>query len=259
MNYWAQRQADIQAKLVKKSERAIGRQLSKYYAAAAKSAINEFEAVYDKLLAQQADGQQITPANLYKLDKYWSMQGQLRQQLRGLGEKQISLLTKQFEISFFDIYYSLGIEGATPFTTIDKAAVHQLINSAWVLDGKNFSQRVWDNTERLIETLNEQLITTVATGKKTTELKKALQERFGVSYNRASTLVRTELCHIQTEAAKKRYEDYGIKYFEVLVDPDERTCDLCKALIGKKFPINGASPLPVHPNERCAIVPVVEN
>lgn len=258
MNYWDKRQAEIQAELVKKSEKKIQKQLTKYYAAAAKSVIAEFEATYDKLLAQRIDGTQPSPADLYRLDKFWSMQGQLRQQLRRLGEKEIALFTKEFELSFFEIYYSLGIEGATAFSTIDSAAVQQLINSTWLLDGKNFSQRVWDNIERLVETLNEQLITTVATGKKTTELKKLLQERFGVSYSRASTLVRTELCHVQTEAAKKRYEDYGVKYFEVLVDPDERTCELCKALIGKKFPINGASPLPVHPNERCAIIPIIE-
>lgn len=186
------------------------------------------------------------------------MQGQLRQQLRRLGEKEIALLTKEFELAYFEIYYALEIEGATAFSTIDEAVVHQMINSAWLLDGKNFSQRIWDNTERLVESLNEQLITTVATGKKTTELTNLLQERFGVSYSRASTLVRTELCHVQTEAAKSRYESYGVKYFEVLVDPDERTCEKCKALIGKRFPINGASPLPVHPNERCAIIPIIE-
>ena len=96
------------------------------------------------------------------------------------------------------------------------------------------------------------------TGKKTTELKNLLQERFNVSYRRADTLVRTELAHIQTEAAKKRYEDYGIQYIEVLVDADDRTCDECKALIGKKFPIHAAPPLPVHPNDRCTIIPVID-
>lgn len=258
MNYWAKRQAEIQAELVKKSEKKIQRQLAKYYATAAKSVISDFEKTYYKLLAQQDEGKQITPALLYQMDGYWQMQGQLRQQLRKLGEKEIALLTKEFEITFFEIYYALGIEGAKAFTTIDAFAVHQLINSVWVADGKSFSQRVWDNTERLLETLNEQLVITVAAGKKTTDLTNMLQERFGVSYSRASTLVRTELCHIQTEAAKSRYESYGVKYFEVLVDPDERTCELCKALIGKKFPINGASPLPVHPNERCSIIPIIE-
>lgn len=51
------------------------------------------------------------------------------------------------------------------------------------------------------DTLNEHLIHCVATGKTPGELKKLLQEDFGVSYGRADSLVRTELAHIQTQAA----------------------------------------------------------
>ena len=258
MNYWQERMANAQNAISTKTTKQIEKQLRKYYAAAAKRTIEDFESTYNKLLAQKADGKDITPADLYRLDKYWEAQRQLRQQLQKLGEKKISLLTKYFELNFFDIYHSIAIPGLKAFNTIDDKLVNQLINSVWVADGRTFSQRVWNNIDRLVETLNEQLIYTVVTGKKTTELKNLLQERFNVSYRRADTLVRTELAHIQTEAAKKRYEDYGIQYIEVLVDADDRTCDECKALIGKKFPIHAAPPLPVHPNDRCTIIPVID-
>lgn len=258
MNYWQERMANAQNAISTKTTKQIEKQLRKYYAAAAKRTIEDFESTYNKLLAQKADGKDITPADLYRLDKYWEAQRQLRQQLQKLGEKKISLLTKYFELNFFDIYHSIAIPGLKAFNTIDDKLVNQLINSVWVADGRTFSQRVWNNIDRLVETLNEQLIYTVVTGKKTTELKNLLQERFNISYRRADTLVRTELAHIQTEAAKKRYEDYGIQYIEVLVDADDRTCDECKALIGKKFPIHAAPPLPVHPNDRCAIIPVID-
>lgn len=258
MSYWANRLARAQAAITEKSLKQIEKQLAQYYATSAKRVVSDFEATYNKILAQQEDGKQITPADLYKLDRYWSMQGQLRQEMQKLGNKTLSLFTKVFELNYFEVYYSLNIQGLKAFSTIDKSAVKQLINSIWVADGKTFSQRVWDNTSRLLETLNEELINCVVAGKKTTQLKNALMERFGVSYRRADTLARTELCHIQTQAAQQRYKDYGIKEVEVLVDPDERTCELCKALMGKRFPINGTPPLPVHPNERCALVPVVE-
>lgn len=258
MNYWQERMANAQKAISTKTTKQIEKQLRKYYAAAAKRTIEDFESTYNKLLAQKADGKDITPADLYRLDKYWEAQRQLRQQLQKLGEKKISLLTKYFELNFFDIYNSIAIPGLKAFNTIDDKIVNQLINNVWVADGRTFSQRVWNNIDRLVETLNEQLVYTVVTGKKTTELKNLLQERFNISYRRADTLVRTELAHIQTEAAKKRYEDYGIQYIEVLVDADDRTCDECKALIGKKFPIHAAPPLPVHPNERCAIIPVID-
>ena len=168
------------------------------------------------------------------------------------------MLSKNFELNFFEVYYALKLDGQKAFSTLDTAAAQQMINSIWVADGKTFSQRVWDNTERLLETLNEELTHCVITGKKTSELKKKLQERFNISYRRADTLARTELCHIQTQAAQRRYQDYGVQYVEVLVDEDSRTCDLCKSLIGKKFPVNATPPLPLHPNERCCLVPVIE-
>lgn len=258
MSYWENRLARAQDAITSKNLRQVEKQMRKYYQTTAKRVIKDFEDTYNKVLKSVEEGKQITPADLYKLDKYWNLQGQLRQELEKLGEKEVVALTKAFELNFFEVYYSLTIEGMEAFSTIDNAMVQQMINSIWVADGKTFSQRIWNNTERLMETLNEELINVVVAGKKTTDLKNKLQERFGVSYRRADMLARTELTHIQTEAAKQRYKDYGIEYVEVLVDEDAKTCDKCKELIGKKFPVNGVMPLPVHPNERCCLVPVVD-
>lgn len=250
---------------MKKSEKKIEAQMKKYYSIAAKNVIKEFENTYDKLLALKADGKEVSPADLYRLDRYWAMQGQLRKELQKLGEKQIALLTKEFEINFFDIYFSIAPEGMTAFNTIDSAGAQQLINAIWLADGKSFSQRVWGNTERLLESLNEQLILTVATGERTTNLKHMLQDRFGVSYSRANTLVRTELTHIQTVAAKQRYEDYGLKEYEILGNDDDscgnHSVD-CHEMNGKKFLYTemnvGVNAPPFHPNCKCCIIPVID-
>ena len=258
MNYWASRLAKSQAKLTEKNIKQVEKQLAKYYGTAAKRVISDFESTYNKLLAQQADGKQVTPADLYKLDKYWQMQGQLRQELRILGEKQVAALTKIMEVQFFDVYYALEIQGAKAFSTIDEYAVKQLINQIWCADGKSWSERIWLNTDLLMETLNQELITCVATGKKTTDLKNLLQERFAVSYSNADMLVRTELAHIQTQAAQQRYRDYGLKEVEVWVDEDERTCPICAKHEGERYPINAQMPIPFHPRCRCCMIPVIE-
>lgn len=259
MKYWIERIQRAQELAASKSFKATQTQFKKYYSASMIKILDEFEKTYNKILLNIDEGKEPTPADLYKLDKYWQMNAQLRRELEKLGEKQISMMSKVFETLFFEVYYSIDIPKVEEptFNTIDKALVTQMINSVWVADGKTWSDRVWDNTKRLQQTLNENLIHCLVTGKKTSELKKLLQERFDVSYRRAETLVRTEIAHIQTEAAKKRYQDYGIKQVEVLVDPDHKTCDKCKALIGKKFNVNDTPPLPVHPNERCCLVPVV--
>jgi SPP1 gp7 family putative phage head morphogenesis protein len=259
MKYWIERIQRAQELAMAKSVKAAQTQFKKYYSSAMTKTLDDFEKTYNKILLNIEEGKEPTPADLYKLDKYWQMQAQLRRELEKLGDKQISMLSKIFEANFFEVYYSIDIpKVAEPtFTTIDKALVAQMVNSVWVADGKTWSDRVWDNTKRLQQTLNEELIHCLVTGKKSTELKQLLQERFNVSYRRAETLVRTEIAHIQTEASKQRYKDYGIKQVEVLVDPDHKTCDKCKALIGKKFNVNDTPPLPVHPNERCCLVPVI--
>lgn len=257
MNYWQKRLIESQNALTNKSIKETEKQLIRYYRQATRRVLSDFEATYDKLLATKLDGKEPTPADLYKLDKYWQAQNQMRKELRLLGERQVATLTKQFEVQFFDIYYSIAIEGATAFSTIDTAAVQQLINGIWVADGKSWSERVWQNTELLAATLNEEMINCVATGKKTTELKQILQDRFNVSYNNADMLVRTEMAHIQTQAAQQRYRDYGIQEVEVFVDEDERTCEICAAHEGEKHPINAQMPVPFHPRCRCCMLPVI--
>ena len=258
MNYWQKRIIDAQNALTNKSIKETKTQLARYYRQAARRVISDFEATYNKILAAQLDGKEPTPADLYKLDKYWQMQGQMREELRKLGERQVVALTKQFEIQFFDIYYSIALEGAAAYSTIDKAAAQQLINGIWVTDGKSWSERIWHNTELLAATLNEELVNCVVTGKKTTELKQILQDKFNVSYNNADMLVRTEMAHIQTQAAQQRYRDYGIQEVEVFVDEDERTCPICAAHEGEKHPINAQMPVPFHPRCRCCMLPVIK-
>ena len=258
MAYWKDRQQAAQITLLNKSRKEIDARLKKYYIRLSKQLIKEYEALYDQLLLKKANGEQISPATLYQLDKYWSLQAQTRQLLNKFGAYQQSLLSRVFEVFYQKSYQSLNIQGLEAFKTLDEAGVQQVINSIWATDGKSWSQRVWNNTTVLQQTLEEGLIECVAAGRKTTALKKVLQERFNVSYHRADTLVRTELAHIQTEAAKQRYSDYGIDQVEIWADPDERTCDVCGKLHQKKYPVGAHVPIPAHPNCRCCIVPVVD-
>jgi SPP1 gp7 family putative phage head morphogenesis protein len=258
MGYWEDRQAQALSKVSEKSAKAIEKQMVKYYQQTMERVIGDFEATYNKLLNTIEDGRQPTPADLYKLDKYWKLQAQAREELEKLGAKQIALLSKNFEANWFEVYYSINIDGATAFATIDKSMVQQMINQIWCADGKNWSSRIWANTNSLLETLNDGLVQVVTAGKKTTDLKNLLQERFGVSYSRADALVRTEIAHIQTQAAKKRYEDYGVEEIEIWADEDERRCEVCGKLHQKRYPIGANVPIPAHPRCRCSILPIIK-
>ena len=265
MSYWAERQALAQDKLTASNVKKTEAQLKKYYQRSMQNVLGEFEQTYNKLLSNIGEGKKPTPADLYKLDKYWQMQGQLRKELQALGDRQMVLLSRQFEVNFFEVYYSFAIPGTDAFTTISKEGAQQMINAIWCADGKTWSERIWTNVAQLQDTLNEGLIECVITGKKPSQLKTILQERFGVSYSRANTLIRTEMAHIQTQAAKQRYEDYGLTEYEILGNDDDSCGNHgvdCHELDGKRFTyaemVIGKNAPPFHPNCKCCIVPVVD-
>lgn len=257
-SYWVKRSANAQAELTKRSIEQTERQLVRYYTRTQREVIGLFEATYNKLLTTMKEGKELTPADLYKLDTYWQMQAQLREALLKLGDKQAEVLSNQFTKQYQAIYNTLAIKDGVHFNKINADGAKQMINQVWCADGKTWSNRIWDNTELLQQTLNDRLIECVVAGRKTTVLKKLLESDFGVSYSRANTLVRTELAHIQNQAARDRYEAEGVKEFEVWADKDERRCDVCGNLHQKRFSIYDRIPIPAHPNCRCTILPVVE-
>ena len=265
--YWAKRQQEIQAAIADKTIAQTEKQLAKYYKDAMLKVIEDFEATYDKILASKAKDEQVTPADLYKLDRYWQMQSQLKQELQKLGEMEIALLSDAFEKEWEDVYEATSIPSDVEFATVSTQGARALIDAVWLADGKNFSQRIWGNTEYLAQTLNEQLTHCIVTGKKTTELRDLLVKRFNVSLNQANTLIRTEAAHIQIEAAKQRYQDYGMEKYEFFADTDDRTCThnskakSCKELDGKVFLLSemkpGVNAPPMHPRCRCSVLAVL--
>lgn len=259
-NYWVERQRKAQENLTNKSIKQTEAQLKKYYKSAMDNVINEFEQTIFKLNSAIQNGKQPTPADLYKLDKYWQLQAQLRDELYTLGEKQAALFSKKFEQQYMRIYKMIALPDTDKsFSNVDLASARQMINQIWCADGKSWSQRIWTNTEKLQQALNDNLINCVASGKKTTQLKQMLQHSFQVGYSRADSIVRTEMAHIQTQAAQQRYKDSGIEQVEIWVDPDERTCDICGELHENRYSVFDDVPIPAHTNCRCCIIPVVES
>ena len=257
-NYWIDRVNKMQDRVRNKQEKEIERQIKKYFQNAMNRVIEDFENTYNALLTKQNENKEVAIANLYKLDKYWKMQAQLKQELEKLGDKQAKLLSKKFETTFFEVYNSLNILGDFEFTRIDREGAIKLINAIWCADGLDYSQRIWKNTNKLINRLNDGLVHCVITGKKTSELKKTLREEFGVSYSQANRIVQTEMSHIQNTAARQRYLDMGIKEFQVWAKKDERRCPICGNLHKKIYSINELSPIPAHPRCRCTIIPVID-
>lgn len=258
-DYWKDRHIAAQAALTDKSIDEVEKQLKKYYSHSMRVIMNKFENTYIRIVdSAMNEGREPTPADLYKLDAYWKLQGELAQELEKLGAKQEKLYSINFMKEWERIYRNVAITGDDSYTSIDKSAALQMINEIWCADGKSWSSRVWDNTKLLREELNEGLTEAVVAGVNPDKLKARLMERFNVSYGRADSLVRTEMTHIQTKAAEQRYKDAGIKQVQIWAKEDERTCDICGELHENYYFIGERIPVPAHPKCRCCIVPVID-
>ena len=259
MDYWQKRAIETQKRLTTKSIAETERQLKKYYTTALNRTKGSFLYTYNKLLRTIDKGREPTPADLYKLDTYWQLQGELRQELIKLGDKQTALYNQKFMELFENVYNSMAIKDDNHFNMFNRQTAEQMIKEVWVSDGKSWSQRIWNNTEKLQQALNDELINCVLTGADDKYLRQMLMSEFKVSYGRADSLIRTEMAHIQTQAAAQRYKDAGLKQFEVWADEDERRCDVCGKLHQKRFFIGEQSKMPpFHPRCRCCVIPVID-
>lgn len=258
MEYWVERNIKAQQEITNRNIKEIEKQVSKYYKTASHNTVGGFLSTYNRILQQVEKGQAPTPALLYKLDAYWKQQTLLQRELRKLGDKQTELYIKQFKQQFINVYNSIAIKDDTNFHYISEENVEQMIKHIWCADGKSWSQRIWNNTDKLQQALNDELLNCVLTGADDKYLRQMLMSEFKVSYSRADALIRTEMAHIQTQAAAQRYKDAGLKEVEVFVDEDERTCPICAKHEGEKYYVNDRMPVPFHPRCRCCIIPVID-
>jgi SPP1 gp7 family putative phage head morphogenesis protein len=78
-----------------------------------------------------------------------------------------------------------------------------------------------------------------------------------IGKNRADMIARTETMKAVNVGVKDKYRSAGIEVVRWLatIQPG-RTCEECKALNGKLFPIDKTPPIPKHPRCRCTLSPV---
>jgi SPP1 gp7 family putative phage head morphogenesis protein len=269
MSYWANRQEEELNRITNKTEKEINKQLDKYYAKAMKQAIKDFEDTYNALMAQITAGEQVTVAKLYALDRYWQLQGSLRRLCEELGNKEIALLSKNFEKEWQEVYDAAALPSDDAFTFVSESNAEQAIKSTWLADGKTFSDRVWQSSEDLVASLNEDFVHLVITGGDTRNVTNRLEQMVADNVQnkraKARTLVNTEINHIQTEAAAKRYKDSGLdEYMFLGRENHERELKCaCKELDGKVFSfaekVVGKNCPPMHPNCRCRIKPIMKD
>lgn len=145
------------------------------------------------------------------------------------------------------------------FAHVDATLIEKVVNSRWY--GKNYSERIWGNTEKLAEILKEELLLNLITGRTNREAAFAVAQKMGQGISNARRLVRTESNYIATELQFESYKRTGITKYRYLAVLDLKTSAICRKLDGKIFLIGerktGVNCPPMHPWCRSTVISVI--
>ena len=147
------------------------------------------------------------------------------------------------------------------FSAIPKRLVNKIINEDW--SGKNYSKRIWSNTDVLAKEVREVLTEAAVTGESINKTTQKLSEAFNQSEYNSRRLIRTETTYACNQAEIASYKELDIDKYEFVATLDTRTSTICQKLDGKVFETSDAQAgknLPsMHPNCRSTTIPYFED
>ena len=142
-------------------------------------------------------------------------------------------------------------------TELPNRYVEAALNSRW--EGKNFSSRIWDNTDKLAERLQELFTAKELSEMSEREIIKQIEDEFNTSRFNASRLIRTEANYFYSKIKLDSWKKRGVKQYQLIAVLDSRTSKICRAINNKIFNVSdaviGKNVPPLHPF--CRTVPVI--
>jgi SPP1 gp7 family putative phage head morphogenesis protein len=91
-------------------------------------------------------------------------------------------------------------------------------------------------------------------GKSSKWMQRELRNQLGVTKSKAETIARTESTAAFNTAAQSRYKAGGVDFVQWMITPSNRVCPFCAARNGNVYR-NGAVAVPIHPRDRCILLP----
>lgn len=203
-----------------------------------------------------------TRENIYKLDRLEGLQQSIKMQQYEMGAIDNKELQKHLE--------KMGLLGAdamakelgfgSNFYSMNPDIVKQFVNGAWAND-RNFSDRIWNNRQKLADYLNNDFASGVARGDSYEKLMRNLRGRFGdVSRRDMYRLIYTEGTFSLNEGIIQPFIRMGFEEYQYST-ADDGACDICKEMDGLRFPVSGRAAgidfPPIHPFCRCSFIIVI--
>ena len=202
--------------------------------------------------------------SIYKLNRLEGLRQSIAMQQLHMGAYE-----QQQALAFFQhqaLRYANGAASflglGSSFCRLDSDVIRAAVGNKWC-DGKDFSERIWDNRKKLGDTLHTQFVNGVIRGDDYHQLARQIRAKFvKVSQKNAERLTFTEDTYLSNEAAMQVFErEAAVTEYEFVCTGDAETCDICRGLSGERFPISQRMPgtnfPPMHPWCRCFFDPVI--
>lgn len=185
-----------------------------------------------------------------------SLKLQIQQSLESMFGNQLDSVDSTIRNIYKDSYYKTayeiqkGIGVGWDFASIDERKIEKVVKKPWVPDGRNFSERIWGNRQKLVNELHTELSRSIMIGEDPQKAINAIARKMKTSQNVAGRLVMTESAFFSSAAQKECYQELDVEQYEIVATLDSHTSELCREMDGKHFPMSqyeaGVTAPPFH-------------
>lgn len=174
----------------------------------------------------------------------------------GVEDSAQNALTSVYRDTFLEVTKDLGINAI-----VSRDKIKTVLDRPW--SGANFSERLWSNTDKLAQTVKQEIVNGMIQGINLKTMTKRVSERFETAKkNDVERLLRTEVNYTLNQATLDGYKEAGIEKYEFSATLDSRTSQICSELNGEIFEIKkiavGLNYPPMHPRCRSTTIPIID-
>lgn len=206
------------------------------------------------------------PAYQTRISRLVELQNQIDAVMQNVYHQEQQISTAFYESLAEDTYYRSIFEIqkrtglAFSFAHITNKQIDRVLSMNW--SGKHYSDRIWTNTKELAQTLKEELMVSILTGRTERETAELISNKFASGAMQARRLVRTESGFVSAELNGMTRREYGIGRYQFIATLDLKTSKICRSMDGKIFYEKdrkcGVNCNPMHPFCRSTTLSVLE-
>ena len=201
----------------------------------------------------------------YHISRLEALKIQTQQSMEVLFGNELDEVDKLTRNSYTNSYFRTMFEMQKGFNVgfdvanIDDKKLSKIVNKPWVIDERNFSERIWGNKTKLINELHNELTRMCLTGKSPDNTIKYLSKKFNTSKAQAGNLVMTENAYFSQLAQKDCFKALDVEQYEIVATLDSHTSEICREQDGKVYDMKdyqpGVTAPPFHNYCRSTTVP----